>query len=129
MYHDPKINAGEWRKGIEPMQVVSGRYGSEIVHFEAPPEENVPAEMESFLNWYHHSELPVKDQISKALLKSAIAHLYFESIHPFEDGNGRIGRSIAEFTLAQGLKSSILLSMSKTIEQDKAMYYDQLKVA
>lgn len=129
MEYDPKINAGEWRKGIEPMQVVSGAYGREIVHYEAPPSENVPAEMEDFMDWYYHSELPVNDHISKALLKSAIAHLYFESIHPFEDGNGRIGRTLAEFTLSQGLKSSALLSMSKTIEQDKNKYYDQLKFA
>jgi len=129
MDYDPKVNAGEWRKGTEPMQVVSGAYGREVVHYEAPPSENVPAEIENFMNWYHDSEFPVKDHISKALLKSAIAHLYFESIHPFEDGNGRIGRLLAEFTLSQGLKSSALLSMSKTIEQDKNKYYDQLKLA
>jgi len=128
MEYDSKIHAGEWRKGIEHMQVVSGAYGREIVHYEAPPSENIPAEMENFMVWYH-SELPVKDDISKALLKSAIAHLYFESIHPFEDGNGRIGRTLAEFTLSQGLKSSALLSMSKTIEQDKNKYYNQLKCA
>lgn len=129
MGYDPKINAGEWRKGIEQMQVVSGTYGREVVHYEAPPSENVPAEIENFMNWYHHSELPVKDYISKALLKTAIAHLYFESIHPFEDGNGRIGRALADFTLSQCLKCSTLLSMSKTIEQDKNRYYDQLKFA
>lgn len=129
MEYDPKINAGEWRKGTESMQVVSGAYGREVVHYEAPPSENVPAEMENFMDWYHNSELPVKDHLSKALLKSAIAHLYFESIHPFEDGNGRIGRALAEFTLSQGLKSPALLSMSKTIEQGKNKYYDQLKLA
>ena len=129
MEYDPKINAGEWRKGAEPMQVISGAYGREIVHYEAPPSENVPAEMGNFIDWYIHSELPVNDHISKALLKTAIAHLYFESIHPFEDGNGRIGRSLAEFTLSQGLQSSALLSMSKIIEQDKNKYYDQLKSA
>ena len=99
------------------------------MHYESLPSENVPAEMESFLNWYHHSEMPVKNHISGALLKSAIEHLYFESIHPFEDGNGRIGRVLAEFTLSWGLNSYALLSMSKTIEQDKNKYYDQLKFA
>lgn len=78
------------------------------------------------MDWYIQSGLPVNDHISKALLKSAIAHLYFESIHPFEDGNGRIGRALAEFTLSQGLKSTALLSMSKIIEKDKKQYYDQL---
>jgi Fic family protein len=129
MEYEPKINAGEWRKGVEPMQIVSGAYGREIVHYEAPPSENVSAEMENFMTWYHHSEFPAKDHFSKAFLKSAIAHLYFESIHPFEDGNGRIGRALAEFTLAQGLKSPIFLSISKTIEQEKNQYYDQLKSA
>ncbi|WP_316742504.1 Fic family protein [Pedobacter antarcticus] len=129
MEYDPKINGGQWRKGIEPMQVISGAYGREVIHYEAPPSENVPAELENFMDWYHRSELPVNDHISKALLKSAIAHLYFESIHPFEDGNGRIGRALAEFTLFQGLKNVAFLSMSKTIEQDKNKYYDQLKSA
>ena len=129
MEHDPKVNAGKWRTGAEPMQVVSGAYGRETVHYEAPPSENVPIEMENFMNWYRHSELPAKDLISKALLKSAVAHLYFESIHPFEDGNGRIGRALAEFTLAQGLKIPIFLSISKTIEQERNQYYHQLKSA
>ena len=129
MEYNSKINAGEWRKGTEPMQVVSGSYGREIVHFEAPPSASVVAEMKGFMDWYNTIELPVNDQISKALLKSAIAHLYFESIHPFEDGNGRIGRAIAEFTLSEGLNVAVLLSISKIIEKDKKQYYNQLKLA
>lgn len=78
---------------------------------------------------YHQPELPVKDVISKSILKSAIAHLYFETIHPFEDGNGRIGRALAEFTLSQSLKSPVILSLSKAIEKEKNQYYEQLKVA
>jgi len=129
MEYDPKINAVQWRKGEAPMQIVSGAFGREIIHFEAPPSAQVPAEMEKFIVWYNHTTLPVKGHISKALLKAAIAHLYFESIHPFEDGNGRIGRVLSEFTLSQNLKSAALLSISKTIEQHKAKYYDQLKFA
>lgn len=129
MEYDPKVNAGEWRKGAEPMQVISGAYGKEVVHYEAPPSSIVQLEMEGFMAWYVKPELSVNDSISKALLKSAIAHLYFESIHPFEDGNGRIGRALAEFTLSEGLQSSTILSMSKIIEQDKKQYYDQLKFA
>ena len=130
MEHNPKINAGEWRKGDGPMQIVSSAYGREIVHFEAPPSASVLAEMQGFLDWYINVELPVNDQISKVLLKSAIAHLYFESIHPFEDGNGRIGRALAEFTLSEGLNVTVLLlSISKIIEQDKKQYYNQLKLA
>ncbi|MET3115765.1 Fic family protein [Pedobacter sp. CG_S7] len=127
--HNIKINAGVWRTGEEPMQVVSGAFGKEEVHYEAPPSNRVPKEIDQFIEWYHRPELPVKDDISKALLKSAIAHLYFETIHPFEDGNGRIGRVLAEFTLSQMLKSPVILSLSKTIEKGKKQYYEQLKCA
>lgn len=124
-----KINAGSWRLGKEPMQIVSGAYGREIVHYEAPPSAIIPAEMKKFIHWYNNSESPAGDNISKGLLKSAIVHLYFESIHPFEDGNGRIGRALAEFSLSQALNRPVLLSLSKTIEKDKKSYYDQLKIA
>lgn len=127
--YNTKINAGVWRTGEEPMQVVSGAFGKEEVHYEAPPSRSVPKEMDRFLTWYLHPELPVKDNVSKAILKSAIAHFYFETIHPFEDGNGRIGRALAEFTLSQTLKSSVILSLSKTIEKGKKQYYEQLKSA
>lgn len=129
MEYNPKINAGEWRKGIEPMQVVSGVYGREVVHYEAPPSAKVPLEMEAFLDWYTNIKLPVNHQISNALLKSAIVHLYFESIHPFEDGNGRIGRALAEFALSASLQEPVMLSISKIIEKDKKKYYNQLKFA
>jgi Fic family protein len=129
MEHNLHLNAGSWRQGKEPMQIISGFYGREVIHYEAPPSINVPEEMEKFIQWYCNSELPVKDNISKGLLKSAIAHLYFESIHPFEDGNGRIGRALAEFTLSQTLNSLLILSFSKTIEKEKKLYYEQLKLA
>ena len=127
--YNNKINVGVWRTGEEPMQVVSGTYGKEKVHYEAPPSSRVPLEMDQFLTWYHRADFPVKDKISKAILKSAIAHLYFETIHPFEDGNGRIGRALAEFTLSQELESPLILSLSKTIEKEKKQYYEQLKRA
>ncbi len=129
MEHNQKMNPGLWRQGTEPMQIVSGAYGREVVHYEAPPSATVPAEMEKLINWYNNPELPVKDNISKALLKSAIAHLHFESIHPFEDGNGRIGRALAEFSLSQTLNAPVLLSLSKTIEKRRHLYYEQLKSA
>ena len=129
MGHNQKVNAGVWRQGEEPMQIVSGAHGGEVVHYEAPPSADVPAEMEKFINWYNRTELPVKDKISKALLKSAIIHLYFESIHPFEDGNGRIGRALSEFAFSQTLNSPVLLSLSKTIERNRKLYYEQLKSA
>ncbi len=124
-----RINPGEWRKGDAPMQVVSGAYGREIIHYEAPPSTRVPEEMERFVGWYNSASLPLKGQVSEAILKSAIAHLYFESIHPFEDGNGRIGRAIAEKALSQSLGRPIMLSLSKTIEANKKAYYNALKEA
>lgn len=129
MEHNQKVNPGFWRQGEAPMQIVSGAYGREVVHYEAPPSAIVATEMEKFISWYNNSELPVKDNISKALLKSAIAHLHFESIHPFEDGNGRIGRALAEFALSQTLNAPVLLSLSKTIEKNRKLYYEQLKYA
>lgn len=122
----PKINAGAWRKGEEPMQIVGGK---ETVHYQAPPSHRVPDEMKGFLQWFHQDELEVKDEVTKALLKAAIAHLYFESIHPFEDGNGRIGRALAEYTISNTLQSPVLLSLSKVIEKNKKQYYNALKQA
>lgn len=129
MGHNQKVNAGEWRKGEEPMQVVSGAYGREVIHYEAPPSANVSNEMERFMQWYNNPTIAVKGSISQGLLKSAITHLYFESIHPFEDGNGRIGRALAEFALNQTLNAPVLLSLSKTIEKDRKQYYELLKNA
>src|SRR5690606_19910000 len=120
----PRINAGAWRKGEEPMQIVGGK---ETIHYEAPPSHRVPDEMKGFLKWFHQDELEAKDEVTKALLKAAIAHLYFESIHPFEDGNGRIGRALAEYTISNTLQSPVLLSLSKTIEKNKKQYYNALK--
>lgn len=95
------VNPGEWRKGLAPMQIISGAQGREIVHYEAPPSSEVPKQMEQFIAWYNTSVFPLEGEVAKAVLKSAVAHLYFESIHPFEDGNGRIGRAIAEKALSQ----------------------------
>lgn len=125
----PKINAGEWRKGEEPMQIVSGALGKETVLYEAPPSNRVPHEMNKFLQWFLRDEFEVNDEVTKALLKTAIAHLYFESIHPFEDGNGRIGRVLADYTLSNTLQSPVLLSLSKIIEKNKKQYYDALMQA
>jgi len=123
------INPGDWRKGNVPMQVISGAVGREVVHYEAPPSEKVPAEMEAFVEWYNSAVFPLKGEIAEGVLKSAIAHLYFESIHPFEDGNGRIGRAVAEKALSQSLNRPVMLSLSKTIEKNKKDYYNALKEA
>lgn len=125
----PKINAGSWRKGQEPMHVISGAYGKEIAHYQAPPSDRVSNEMEMFVKWFHKDNLSVNDEVTRALLKASIAHLYFESIHPFEDGNGRIGRALAEYALSHELKGPVLLSISKVIEKGKKDYYQALKLA
>ncbi|PCH76211.1 MAG: cell filamentation protein Fic [Flavobacteriaceae bacterium] len=123
------INTGSWRTGKAPMQIVSGSFGKEEIHFEAPPSENVPLEMEQFIYWFNNTAPGGKSEIIHAPIRSAIAHLYFESIHPFEDGNGRIGRVIAEKALLQTLGYSLLISLSPTLELNMNAYYEALKEA
>jgi Fic family protein len=123
MGNNHRINAGQWRKGTEPMQVISGSASNPKVHFEAPPSKNISKEMKRFIEWYNKSE------ISSPIIKAAVAHLYFESIHPFEDGNGRIGRAIAEKALSQGFDHPIMFSISKSIEENRSAYYIALQNA
>jgi Fic family protein len=123
------IEIGKWRTHEEPMQVISGAMGKQKVHFEAPPSRLVPHEMNLFISWFNETAPGGIKEIKKAPLRSAIAHLYFETIHPFEDGNGRIGRAIAEKALAQGLGRPVLMSLSYTIEANKKAYYDALEKA
>jgi len=99
------------------------------VHFEAPPSSQVPAEMKQFITWFNDTAPGGRQEIKKAPIRSAIAHLYFETIHPFEDGNGRIGRAIAEKALSQTIGRPVMLSLSQAIEEDKNAYYDALKAA
>ena len=124
-----KIKVGEWRDHPGPMQIISGAIGKEKIHFEAPPSERVPREMEQFITWFNLTAPRGKQEIKKAVVRSAIAHLYFESIHPFEDGNGRIGRAIAEKALSQGTGYPVFLSLSRTIEEHKKDYYNALETA
>ena len=119
------IQIGQWRSHEEPMQIVSGAIGRENVHFEAPPSNTVSSEMNDFIVWFNESQSSIK----KPIIRSAIAHLYFESIHPFEDGNGRIGRAVAEKALSQSIGRPVLFSLSKSIESNKNNYYDALKAA
>jgi Fic family protein len=123
------LHVGAWRTHAEPMQVVSGALGKEVIHFKAPPSSIVPEEMERFITWFNDSAPGGSREIKMPVVRSAIAHLYFETIHPFEDGNGRIGRAIAEKALSQTLGRPVLLSLSRTIEADKKSYYDSLKNA
>lgn len=125
-YH---IHAGAWRTGKEPMRVVSGAVGREVVHFEAPPSVKVPEEMDRFIRWFNDSRPHGRSNMKSALIRAAISHVYFESIHPFEDGNGRIGRAIAEKALAQSLGRPVLFSLSRAIEANRQGYYVALKQA
>jgi Fic family protein len=115
-----KIRVGGWRDG--PMEVVSGAMGRERVHFTAPPAGKMLVEMETFLNWFNdtHEIDPV--------LKAAIAHLWFVTIHPFDDGNGRIARAIADMQLARADGSAQrFYSMSAQIQQERGAYYQILE--
>lgn len=127
--YNPKISTGNWRTHVAAMQVVSGAIGKETVHFEAPPSKRMPREMFRFISWFNNSGPGGKQEIKNALVRSAIAHVYFESIHPFEDGNGRVGRALAEKALSQSMGRPVLLSLSQTIERNRQAYYDALKRA
>jgi Fic family protein len=119
---------GGYRKHGEPMQVVSGPTSKRVVHFEAPPSRRVPREMRAFVKWFNDTA-PQGRRALPALTRSAIAHLYFVSIHPLEDGNGRIGRALSEKTLAQSLGQPSLLALAYTIERRRRAYYDALERA
>ncbi|MGM0582125.1 MAG: Fic family protein [Bacteroidota bacterium] len=112
---------GRYRSHEDPMQIVSGRIDQPNVHFEAPHSRIVPNEMEVFINWFNNSI-----EIAP-LTRAGIAHLYFESIHPFEDGNGRIGRAISEKSLSQSLNRPTLIAMSYVIDSHKKIYYNKLQ--
>lgn len=121
------IEVGKWRTHKEPMQIVSGALGKQKVHFEAPASSSLEKEMKAFIQWFNDTDPNGKHKIENSIVRAAISHLYFETIHPFEDGNGRIGRVLAEKVLSQGLKKPILLSLSATIEKNKKDYYNQLQ--
>lgn len=129
MKGNSRIEAGKWRSHKEPMQIVSGAMGREIIHYEAPPSKVVPSEMKRFIQWFNDTAHGGKTEIRKPIIRAAVAHLYFESIHPFKDGNGRIGRAISEKALSQFMRRPVLLSLSKTIENNKKDYYDELQRA
>jgi Fic family protein len=123
------LRIGGWREGGDPMQVVSGSIDRPTVHFEAPPAERIPDEMARFIGWFNDTAPRGPKAISHPPLRASLAHLYFESIHPFEDGNGRIGRALSEKALSQGLDRPVILSLSRSIDAKRKDYYEALKVA
>lgn len=117
-----KIVVGDWRSSKEPMRVVSGSMGSEKVHFQAPPAENVEKEMNRFIKWFNTSSS------LDGLVRAAIAHLWFITIHPFDDGNGRLARAISDLALAQDdLLQKKCYSMSSQICSDRKKYFEILE--
>lgn len=140
-----RIAVGRYREHPEPMQIVSGRPGREVVHYEAPPSSEVPTQMQAFLAWFARTapraECATSDtlvagaygtgmQTIDGIARAAIAHLWFETIHPFEDGNGRIGRAIIDLVVAQHLRHSTrLFSLSRRLLKVRTAYYDALNQA
>ena len=117
---------GRYRTHQEPMQVVSGAIYQPTIHFEAPPSSRTPSETDRFLEWFKATG-PGGEGTLPPLTRAGLAHLYFVCIHPFEDGNGRIGRAISEMALSQGLGEPALLALSQTIQSDRKRYYAMLE--
>jgi Fic family protein len=116
---------GCYRTHPEPMQVVSGRLDRPTVHFEAPASQVVKKEMDRFIAWFADTG-PDGTAPLPALTRAGITHLYFVCIHPFEDGNGRIARALAEKALAQCLARPSLIALAQRIETSRKLYYDKL---
>lgn len=117
-----RFKIGGYREHEEPMQIVGYRLDLPQVFFEAPPPIMVYSEMNQYIEWFNSSKTA-----SSILGRAAIAHLYFENIHPFEDGNGRIGRALVAKSLSQGVGRSILIAVSKVLERRKKEYYQALE--
>ena len=120
-----KITVGGYRLDTDgPMQVISGGVGREKVHFEAPPAQLLNQEMLRFLDWFNHAR-----QLDP-IIKAGLAHLWFVTLHPFEDGNGRIGRAVCDMALARADESTQrFYSLSAQIQRERNAYYDALEQA
>jgi len=119
-----KIRVGAWR-GPHPMQVVSGSIGREKIHYEAMPHDQVDAEMDRFLTWWEESY-----GTTDGIIRAAVAHFWFITIHPFEDGNGRIARALTDMALAADDKQTMRsYSLSSQINAERAAYYSILEQA
>lgn len=119
---------GRYREHKDAMQVVSGPLHKPRVHFEAPPSKDVPREMQRFLAWMSASA-PTGKHPLPALTRAGIAHFYFVTIHPFEDGNGRIARALAEKALSEAIGQPSLVALSQVIQRKRSVYYDVLEAA
>jgi Fic family protein len=116
-----RITVADWRQGEAPMQVVSGAFGHEKVHYEAPASADVPAQMERLTAWCNAADM-------SPFMMAAVAHLWFVTIHPFDDGNGRIGRTLADMFLSRlDEEAARYYSMSAEINRNKKSYYEVLE--
>ena len=119
-----RVRVGQLR-GEEPMQVVSGRLDRPTVHFEAPPRQGLESALVAFIDWFNAS---LNDPSQDPLLRAAICHLWFVTLHPFDDGNGRITRALTDLALSQADSQSIrLYAMSVAILEQRADYYRVLE--
>ncbi|WP_433576776.1 Fic family protein [Nocardia brasiliensis] len=118
-----RVRVGGWRTDATgPMEVVSGSYGRQRVHFEAPPAARLDTEMRRFLDWFN------RDAIEPPIVKAGLAHLWFVTVHPFDDGNGRIARALGDLWLARADHSSLrFYSLSAQIQRDRNAYYNILE--
>ena len=116
---------GRYRNHPESMEIIAGPDYAKKIHFVAPPSNTVPKEMSRFIKWFEETR-PNGNNPLPSLTRAGIAHLWFESIHPFEDGNGRIGRGIAEKVLSQGYPNTMMIVLAKTLLQNRKEYYEQL---
>ena len=123
---DDLRDPGGWRRGGDPMQVVSGPLHRPRVHFEAPPADRVASEMARFVAWFN-ATAPGAETPVPALARAGLAHLHFVSVHPFEDGNGRIARALSEKALAQAIGHPSLAALSVCIGKARAAYYQRLE--
>jgi Fic family protein len=130
-----RIAVGRVRSHADAMQIVSGALGREVVHYEAPPSAQVTAEMDSFLAWFENTRPASAAPTVNGIARAALVHLWFESIHPFEDGNGRLGRALADMALAQDMQaqapqaSPVLVrvyGLAHQMLKTRSAYYDAL---
>jgi Fic family protein len=130
-----RIAVGRYRDHAQAMEIVSGTAGREVVHYTAPPSVQVTSEMQVFLTWFEATRPPVNvavgaSPVLNGLLRAGLAHLWFESIHPFEDGNGRLGRAIVDMAIAQDINSPTrVFGVASQMQAQRSAYYDALNAA